>query len=173
MRDQQAGFIFIFTLCTILVISLLLVSSMQQLVLYSKAINRQELHHQLFYQLEDAMKYVLKNALKNTACELTTSDADNALNKLSHGMGCSFAFGGREYRYFYEYLGAFPCLVVSENEHTFETHHIRVTLMQQDAVSSVLQVRYLNKGIVSSCSKELHKVFIGISSWRYFADYRT
>ncbi|WP_298623208.1 type II secretion system protein [uncultured Legionella sp.] len=178
MKKECSGFVFLMTLCIILVISLLLFTVMHQVLLYGKAINRLEIHHQRFYQIEDTMKYLiqLKPDLIGENCIINAQSANKAITLLSRKEGCLLINNGVQYRYLIEKLGNFPCLVVHQNEQSKATHHTRITLLQNPdeihPMSSVLQIRHIKMTNSLSCLGEEREVSSGISSWRYLADYQ-
>lgn len=172
------GFIFLMTLCTILVVSLLLLTVMHHVLLYGKAINRQEIQHQRFYQLEDTMLHLaqLKTNMIEKKCIVNKKNGNKVIELLYQKEGCSLVNGDIQYQYIIEDLGEFPCLVVQQNEQTSATRHTRITVLQSademHPVTSVLQVRNIKKITPLPCQSEVLKVSSGISSWRYVADYQ-
>lgn len=176
MKNHCSGFIFLMTLCVILVISLLVLASMQQVLLYYKAINRQEVLHQNFYQLEHlAMQLVRSSSLHTSKdCYLQEDNANTVIKKLIN-KGCSIILSQKKYLYGIEDLGEFPCLVLEQGGQKYISHHFRVTVLQdeQDIASSVIQLRFIKLSSSSlSCSEEEIWVKEGVSSWRYLSDYK-
>jgi hypothetical protein len=178
MMKKFNGFIFLMTLCTILVVSLLLLTVMHHVLLYGKAINRQEIQHQRFYQLEDTMLHLAqqKTNMIEKQCIVDQKNGNKVIEILVKKEGCSLVNGDIQYQYIIEDLGEFPCLVVRQNEQTNATRHTRITLLQSadeiHPVTSVLQVRNIKKITPLPCQSEVLKVSSGISSWRYIADYQ-
>lgn len=176
MNKHDDGFVLLMTLSVISIITLLLMTSMQQVLLYHKAINRQEKEHQSFYQLEAvALQLSRKQDLLISTC-VRNKDAPNAvIDALVHNEGCLLTTGQIRYRYFIEDLGSFPCLVLQHGDMKQTSHHLRITLLQMTeeahAPLSVLQVRYIKSGPSSVCLGREHRVSEGISSWRYFPDF--
>lgn len=177
MKSHCSGFIFLMTFCVILVISLLALAGMQQVLLYYKAINRQEALHQNFYQLEHfAMQLVRSSSLHTRKdCYLQEDNANTVIKKLIN-KGCSIIFSQKKYIYGIEDLGEFPCLVLDKEGQKYISHHFRVTVLQeeQDKASSVIQLRFIKSGSSSLfCSEEEIWVKEGVSSWRYLSDYKS
>lgn len=167
MKEKNTGFVLLLTLCSIMVISMLLLTCMQQITLYRKAINRREMQHQRFYQLEEAMQYLMKRGVKNKACIMKGKSANWSLKILTQHQGCSLSLGAFQYRYLYESLDSYPCWVVSDSEQNFLAAFKRLTLLQEEG-GVVLQVSFISKGELSTCTEKLRILKSGISSWRYF-----
>lgn len=178
MNKGCKGFIFLMTLCTILVISLLLLTCMQHVLLYGKAINRQELQHQNFYQLEALVNQLAQTKFydMNKECIVHGKGANNVIGSLFNNKGCQLINGDSQYRYFIEDLGVFPCLIVVRDGQSYPTHHFRITVLhgadEHQPVTSIVQVRTIKESIAVRCEREEHRVAEGISSWRYFPDYQ-
>lgn len=167
MRKQRQGFIFLMTLMVMAVISLLVLTSMQHILLYYKVMNRQEELHQHFYQLDELILHLSQEP----KCLSPHHAVNQILNQLVHGEGCFLKRGTNEYRYLVEDLGTFPCLVVNQNGVHHATHHHRISLVSlEDAhPDSLLQVRLISVGPVSACEIKTRSIVLGVSSWRYFS----
>ncbi|KGP62393.1 hypothetical protein EP47_13250 [Legionella norrlandica] len=174
MKKQCSGFIFCMTLCIILVISLLVIIGMQQALAYYKVMNRQEKSHYNFYQLEhSAMNFVHFASLKKKNCTLQDVGANEAIKRVINGECC--AKNTDEYRYCYliEDLGEFSCLLVAKQGQKYNSHHFRVTLLQngQDNSFGIIQLRFIKLGSnLPVCSEEEIMIKEGVISWRYLSD---
>ncbi len=170
MKRQQQGFIFLIVLLITAVISLLVVSSMQHLLLYFKATNHQEALHQRFYQLEAvALHLAQKHSTLASGCLRHQDYANRVLKELLQHQGCSFKDGELDYQYLLEDLGSFPCLVVYEQGRKRASHHYRISVVSQEkgAPVSFLQIRFISSGALASCVGNEHLIRLGRSSWRY------
>ncbi|KTD31702.1 hypothetical protein Lmor_2578 [Legionella moravica] len=176
MRGRYDGFIFLMTLCTLLVISLLILTNMQHVLLYSKALNRQEYQHQNFYQMEDILMWLTEIQTQHIDkdCFISEKGANKVIGQLVRDDGCLVDGDTLRYRYLIEDLGDFPCMVVEKKGKLLSTHHFRITLLQRsdehNPASSVLQIRDIKAIASASCQGEAHRVSAGISSWRYIPD---
>lgn len=170
MKKQQ-GFIFLMTLIVVAVISLLVLTSMQHILLYHKAINKQEELHQNFYQLEAIALQLSRHAMFGADCVGHKDAANQVMQKLLRREGCSLREGVSDYQYFIEDLGAFPCLVVQKNGLRRASYHRRVSVVRMDEgyPVSLLQVRFITAGAVMKCEAKARVIRSGMSSWRYFA----
>lgn len=170
---KESGFIFTVTLLMITVMSLLLLASMQHILLYHKAINRQEESHKNFYNLENvarqlSQKYV---ALFAPNCVIKEDSQNQILHKLLHHQGCSLSNEGLQYEYLIEDLGDFPCLIARSKNRMYATHHQRLSIVQFDKGRplSFLQIRLIAAGKLANCFVKEHVIPIGISSWSYLS----
>ena len=174
MKKRCDGFIFFMTLCTILVISVLLITCMQHVLLYHKAINMQEKTHQSFFQLEYLATRLVTSSrvLNDKNCIHYGDSANQVLHQLMlNNKGCLWSIGKTKYRYIIEDLGDFPCLKL-KNQRKLASHHVRISivLLTDDGnTASALQVRIIKSAGPADCIGKEHQVKSGISSWRYFS----
>ncbi len=169
IRKNQ-GFILLVTLLIIGVISLLVLTSMQHVLLYYKATNKQEVLHQSFYQLEDvALRLLYQHTSLNSNCVVRSDAANQVIHHFLEDKGCSLKSGLTQYKYYIEDLGEFPCLVVRHKGRKSASHHQRVTVVpfEEGVPVSLLQIRFISAGRVIPCLLEEHAISLGVSSWRY------
>lgn len=173
MNIKSAGYIFLTTLLTVMVISLLVLTCLQHVLMYHKSVNKIEVQHQNFYQLERIAIQLAraKPSDLNENCLHSDDDANHVIHQLTHSEGCSLAVGLLKYRYFIEELGDYSCLIAQSNHTNYSTHHRRVSLMflGDESQNSLLQIRYIMPIRAQACLGTEHHVSLGISSWRYFA----
>ena len=168
---QHAGFIFLMTLCTVAIISLLVLTCMQHILLYYKAINAIAHQHQQFNQLEAVARDLAFAQYSNLDpdCIEYRDAANQVIERLKKHQGCS---KGTQYRYLIEELGDFPCLVIQSQERKYSTHHRRVSVLllaDDNSPESFIQIRHISAMNALSCAGTETEVTEGISSWRYFA----
>lgn len=172
-RPRDTGFILLMTLLILAVISLLVLNSMHHVLLYYKAINKQEVFHDRFYQLEHiALQLVQQNKSLNPDCILHSDSANQVVQDLQNRKGCILVNGFSQYQYILEELGEFPCLVVHLRGKKLATRHQRVTVvsMGNNIPISVIQMRVIHSARAIPClRKKEHSVPLGISSWRYIS----
>jgi hypothetical protein len=170
MSKRCDGFILFMTLCIVLVISLLLLTCMQHVLLYYKALNKQEIRHQNFYQLENLALQLVSTKHLAKQC-LEQRDAPNqVIHDLMNNEGCLLDIEQHKYRYFIEDLGDFACLLVHEKQRKTATHHFRITIVllaDEENAASALQIRFIKPSEVVGCLGKEHFVRAGLSSWRY------
>lgn len=173
MIKRCEGFIFFMTLCTILVISVLLITLMQQVLLYHKALNKQEQLHQNFYQLEGLASQLASDFSEKNHCVEHRDSVNQIIKELLHNKGCLLAVGQARYRYIIEDLGDFSCLVLYQNQNKRATRHLRISILllaDKQNPASVLQLRFIKPSVAKVCLEKEHPVTPGISSWRYLTD---
>lgn len=168
--SKCVGFIFLMTLSLLTVISLLLLSCMQHTALYQRAVGTQEMQHQRFYQLEHGVRQLTQSVYK-PPCLIKKEEVNQVLEQLvEHQKSCSFRVGHDHYHYRIEDLGSYPCLLA----HQQGTHHFRLSLALiagDNNRISILQVRVIRRAHTAICAKDARQVHLGISSWRYLANY--
>lgn len=172
MTHKVSGFIFMLTLSVIAIISLLLLSAMQQLMLYQRSASTRNLTHQGLYQLEDVAGQLINLSRIDKACVKAQDKANGIMQVLLHHKGCLFVSGQSHYRYLFEDLGDFPCLVEAQDGVLRSTHHLRLSLLlvsDDDMPPKVLQIRVIQKGVRATCLNTPHEVHLGLSSWRYIS----
>ncbi|CEG57562.1 hypothetical protein [Legionella fallonii] len=174
MKNRNKGFILLMTLCAVLVISALLITCLHHILIYRKALNKQESQHQNFYQLEDIAKRLaqIPSVTTNRSCVATQDVANETVQWLIKGRGCLLTVSQTQYRYIIEDLGDFPCLILHNKQQKRATHHIRVSVLllaNEEHQSSLLQLRFIKPALTENCMGEEHVVNEGISSWRYLA----
>lgn len=169
--NKDKGFIFVITVLMITVISLLVLASMQQILLYYKVINRQEASHRYFYNLEDVTRQLIqkKRVFFDPSCIRSEVSPNQAIPKLLHHQGCFFTDEALRYEYFIEDLGDYPCLVTHTKGKVYATHHQRVSILQfnKGEPTSFLQVRWVAVGGVANCLTQERAIPTGVISWRY------
>jgi len=171
MRHRCNGFIFMVTLCFISVISLLLLTYMQHVMIYQRASTKQEMHHQRFYQMEHLARGLSKASF-NSPCRWQQDVTNGAIEQLKMHGGCLLKLGQDHYRYIIEDLGIYPCLVVEHQGIIQSTHHSRVSLLleaNEEHAASALQIRMIHPAGELSCAQEPRMVTEGVSSWRFLS----
>ncbi|MCW8385990.1 type II secretion system protein [Fluoribacter dumoffii] len=166
---KNKGFILLITLLVIGVIGLLILTSMQHILLYYKAINKQEESHRNFYHMESVALQLLHQHSFNPGCVVRTDAANAVIYDLLIQKGCSLTSDRIHYRYFIEDLGIFPCLTARFKGRKSATHHQRITIapVEDGAYGPVLQIRFIQKGRIIPCLAKEHLISLGVSSWRY------
>jgi hypothetical protein len=167
MKTQ--GFVFIMTLCFTAVLSMLVLSSMHQVLLYQQAANRQEQVHRRFYQLEYTARALIKAPPKAwSKCRISQNKANKVMQQVRANQGCTLAVGETTYKYLVEDLGPYPCLVTKDAQ---ATRHFRLTLLAhfgEESGDSLLQIRIIEPvDEPIFCDRTPKTIATGISSWRY------
>ena len=168
--NKSRGFIFLMTLIIISVISLLLISCMQQILLYHKTLNKQEQRHQSFYELEHLAMQLASTKSLNKSCMEYGDSPNRIIKELSNNEGCEINAGKYKYKYIIEDLGDFPCLIVQKGKISHATQHLRISIISsgdEEHAASLLQIRVIKPIGALECVGKKHLVSLGISSWRY------
>lgn len=166
---QEKGFILIFTVCIITLVSLLVLSSMNNLLLYQRAASKREMMHQDFYQLERIAWRLIE--LSPRHFESCTYQGEHArMRQLLEQKGCSLKIKGRIYRYLVEDLGLYPCLMIVKEQALHASRHFRFSVLAsptQGHNAALIQLRVIRLAPAQVCSESISYVNQGISSWRY------
>ncbi|RUR04271.1 type II secretion system protein [Legionella sp. km772] len=170
MRKEK-GFILIFTLCIMTLVSLLALSSINNLRLYQRALTNREIEQENFYQLERIVRQLIttpKTQLK--ACTRKEKQQNTSREYWLGQGGCQVRIKKRNYRYFIEDLGFYPCLMVVHKQMLYASHHYLFTVIAaptSELRSSLIQLRVIRIASPQRCSEPISYVHPGISSWRY------
>ncbi len=170
---KQNGFILVFTLCLIVLISLLVLSSMNNLMLYQHAMTQHEIDHQNVYQLERITHQLIKlpkHQLKS--CMYLQDLANHTIKELIKKEGCQLTTQKVPYRYLVEDLGIYPCLITVKDNLVYSTHHFRFTVLKSETEESnsiLMQLRVIQSTKLKTCNASIHYIKVGISSWRYLS----
>jgi hypothetical protein len=171
MKPKQSGMILLSTLSMIIIITLLVLSRMQQTLLYAKALGQQNDGYQLFYQMELMAQRLIRDhtLLDKGDCIVQEDEANSILVRLEK-KGCSIKEGLIQYQFLIEDLGIFDCLVIKQKGEDMASQHRRFSLMRvsQSGDKMYLQLRVITPiSSIGTCNKELHVIKPGISGWRF------
>lgn len=150
-------------------ITLLVLTGMQYVLLFQRAVARQENQHQEFYQLEHLARQLAVSKTEKS-CVLHQDNPNQVWAQLRAKHGCSLAIKDSHYQYLIEDLGVYPCLVVDYKKQKYTTRHLRVSLLvlrDDELASSLLQIRVVKPAGTISCTTIPRQITKGISSWRY------
>lgn len=168
---KEKGFILIFTLCITALISLLVLSSMKNLMLYQRATTKREMEHRDFYQLEGiARQLIHASKTRLEPCSYHQDQANHSIMQLIEKQGCQLTIQKRIYWYLVEDLGIYPCLMIVSAKSLYSSHHFRFTVLTPatpEHKASLVQLRVLKLAKLQQCSESISYVNPGISSWRY------
>lgn len=171
MSVKYQGFILVMTLLMLFVISMLVMTCLQEVWLYHQAMNSRAEQHQSFYHMERIAMELAKSDLLDIKgnCVIDGDQANHIWQTLKEHHGCSINVEQSQFKYLVEDLGDYPCLVALVNHQEFMTHHHRVSVFSEsgEKSTSLLQVRVINPASTKVCSQEPLSVKLGVSSWRY------
>ncbi|MBA2649708.1 MAG: type II secretion system protein [Legionella sp.] len=158
------------TLILISIISVLISSNLQHILLYYKAIHTMELQHAQVFQMEVLASQLVRNSNVSSHCILQWDDANQAIQSLMNNKGCILVVGSRRFQYLLEDLGDFACLIVKSDNAKLSTNHRRLTLMlaSEDKSKSnpIIQIRDIRAIAYQKCMVKESPISLGISSWR-------
>lgn len=167
MKKYQ-GMILINTLLMISVLALIVLSQMQLIFLQLKAMNELISRHEDFRELEVATKQ-LKTHTTNGTGFIPVSNSDEIIARLKNRKGSAFTLHNRQYQFFIEDLGEFPCMEIMINSRLYTARHQRLTVALLNDSPLILQERVAVAGEYIACeNKKPVRIKPGLLSWRYF-----
>ena len=171
---QEKGFIFVFTLCITSLIGLLVLSCLQQLMLYQRATVKREAHHQDFYQLERLTRQIIHIPKESLiSCMRKQDMANESILNLLNKQACQIKLGKKNYWYLIEDLGIFSCLMIAKDEALKSSHHFRYTVLAPATTEHsafLIQIRVIEEATTLACYTSVNYVKAVISSWRYLGN---
>lgn len=166
-NKQQIGIVLLTTMIMMSLLSVLMLSLMQSVLLYAKVSNQIVLTHKLFYQLEAAAQALISSSAPPD-CILTGEDPNHIIDLLLHQKGCYFVHNEQSYSYLIDDLGLYPCLRMLYKSHTYSSHHWLITIVSLP-LSRVLQLRIAKPAKMITCDLKEHYINNEVLSWRYLS----
>lgn len=165
---RNDGFVLFTTILMLAMLTLLVLSLMQAMLLFVKASHELIMRHQTLYQLETAAKVIRLSHLANqeVPCTVEEKPLHNIIERLSQ-RGCEKVIRSHVYLYLIEDLGVFSCLHIVRKHHAFSSHHWRLTVIPKNQPSEVLQLRITNRANPQACDGNVVEIRQGIVSWRH------
>jgi type II secretory pathway pseudopilin PulG len=164
MRLPARGFILLTTLLLMVIMSVLVLTAMQQILLFAKALQHQKTQEMQFYELESLAYRLISDKGIDAHCIKPEMDANAILAQVAK-RGCVIQEGRLQYRYLIEDLGDYACLMVKFKDQMHPSHHTRITVMQN---SRYIQIRMIKKGESTNlCEEEWGLLKEGVSCWRH------
>jgi hypothetical protein len=166
----QNGVVLVTTIMMLGLITILILSQLQQIFLYHKAIRQIDEHQQKLYRLEAIANQLVRDIKVNIneACVVPEQDPDEVVDKLKNTGGCLLSDANESYEYLIEELGIFPCLQVDFNNHRYSTWHRRLTIRLRGQRLGFLQLRIAQQVSKQFCVEEQIRIIKqGIISWRF------
>ena len=166
------GFVLFTTILMLAMLTLLVLSLMQAVLLYVKAGNQLTKRHQAFYQLETAAHLLRFSHLahQDAQCIVAEKLADQVIERLKHQHGCEKVIENQAYLYLIEDLGIEPCLQVIAHDVPFSTRHWRLTLGAEGENHDYLQIRVAELTGHRPClNQQVLQIRPGLVSWRFWS----
>ena len=152
MITKNHGFVLIMTIVFLGLMSVLIISLMHSVLLYSKINNQLMYQQKSFYSLEHALSVIL---------------ADKEHFKDVRAPDVSLYIKKTRYHYTVKDEGVYPCLQMSVGQERFATHHWEVSIYQHNVPLETLVVRVATTEPLVVCpSKKIRVISDGVLSWR-------
>lgn len=149
------------------IITMLVLSLMQSVLLYVKVSNQVGANHEALYQLE-AAAYHLITANYSSDCIFTGENPNQIVEFLLHNRGCSLIWQHHQYYYLVDDLGLYPCLRAISDKEIQSSHHWLITVFSPTPQPAVLQLRVAKPVRAIQCElSESRQINMGVISWRY------
>lgn len=166
---RQTGLVLLTTIIMISILTLLVLSLMQSMLLYLKAHNQVLIKHEVLYQLEAAAYQIAKETYSSD-CVLTNENPNRMLELLLSKRGCVFMEENRQYLYLIDDLGLFPCLQIKSGNEIQSSHHWLITVISSTSQHTALQLRVVKLTQAIACkAAEIRWIKKGVVSWRYLS----
>jgi len=167
LRQQQIGIVILTTIIMLSILTLLVLSLMQTVLLYIKVSNQVLIRHERFYKLEAAAHQLL---LKNhqADCVIHYENPNKIMGLSVDGQGCLFVQEKQQYQYLVDDLGLFPCLKMAYGKERQSSHHWVITILSPLPEQAMLQLRIAKPAKAVACGfSDERWINSGIISWRY------
>lgn len=166
---KTKGFVLFTTMLMLSMLTLLILSLMQELLLFVKAGNKLAKRHQSFYQLEAAAHELRVSHFANQENQCTVEEraSHDVIVRIKQGDGCEKIMRQRVYLYLIEDLGDFPCLQILSKHLVWSSHHWRLTVVSKTQSHEMLQLRFAQKVALKKCTAKTVDIVEGVVNWRH------
>ena len=170
-HKTSKGFVLFIVLLFISILSLLIVSQLELLLLQQRS------HHQFFegQQHRCNMELIAQKIIRApseqwpVACCIQGFENPNQIvNQLKNNPICSFREKDSDYHYVIEDLGIEACQRVLQHQQAFNAHHWRISVTPTDKNTPFLQIRFITLAIQKQpcLTQNMMTVTAGVLSWR-------
>lgn len=168
---QQDGLILFITLIILGMMSLLLVSQMQQIILQQQGLNQLTEQQRLLQNLEKQVHRLLhSNQLWSQPCIIKATSPLAGVVPLQQGRGCRISQDDVTYRYVIADMGEIDCLPVRVDGVNYSSRHGWIIITQDKDSQGCLQVHFAQRAKVWNCPQKFPRLIReGIQSWQYVA----
>lgn len=144
-------------------ISLLIATLLQQVLLYAQTVNQMIERQQNFYQLEDFANRLIQAPFEMD-CIVNYMDPNQIIKLILEGQGCMHKDNKKSYLYILDDLGLFPCLQILHQGNAYASQQWLLTVATS---ADLIQVRIAKAVPTRACGGPVHLIKQGILSWRY------
>lgn len=171
--NNPQGIILIPTMSILVIMTILVITLMKSVFIYSKINTQLVRRNQAFYDFEVAANWLALNFLKTAppACIFSETDPNLIVHLLHLDAGCKLNLNHQAYQYLVDDLGTYPCLKVLIDNRLLATHHWFITIKTTVSPEDILQIRIAKPSMVVHCESLISKrINAGITSWRYLSN---
>lgn len=159
--NHSKGMILLTTIVMISILTMIVASLLQSVMLYIRSANQAIRYQKVFHQLEAMTKNI---DLSHSNCTVYNKNPNQLIAMLRMHQGCLVTDNQLSYEYLIEDLGNYPCLPIVIDKQHYSSRQWYVTVSTPELM---LQWRLAQVGSLSDCkgitSKPIHA---GVMSWR-------
>lgn len=167
---KQEGVVLFITITILFILTLLVLSLMQAILVYVKASNQLVQRHRVFYQLEAVANQLDAFSTDDRHCMVSEKDPNEVIELLQRQHGCTKVVGQQSYRYLIEDLGVYSCLHIESDTQLQSSHHWLLSIATREAIFEVVQLRIAREVDLAPCDGHSHIINEGVVSWRHLLD---
>ncbi|MFY7697408.1 MAG: hypothetical protein ACOVQX_01080 [Legionella sp.] len=161
------GAVLLTTIVMVSSLALLLLSLLQSVWLYHKAIIRMLDNHRLSYQLELAAHHLILHKDQLLPCQISKQTPNQIVQSLLSGQGCRYQFDNQHYRYLVVDMPIKVCYWLLLDRKLVSVSHKLMTVI--DSRHHLLQLRWVSPANSELCKKPIRVLDNMIVSWRYLS----
>ncbi len=164
MNRSQRGVVLFSTLLMIAVISLLVLSLMQAVLLYMKTCNQLIHQHDVLHEMESVIQRL---DLARSDCVVHQKTPNELIDQMVAHQGCTHTEKDRVYTYIIGDLGPYPCLPIETPNGLQGSRHWLITIATASLPNTLLQVRLSMPEKTQACLRSApHPIHAGVLSFR-------
>lgn len=164
MNRLQKGVVLLSTMLMLVVMTLLVLSMMQSVLLYMKASNQLFHQHTVFYDMEDVINRL---DVASSNCVVNNQNPNQLIDLLVANQGCTHEENRRKYTYIIGDLSLYPCFQIKTASGMRGSRHWLITIASTGLPHVVLQVRIAEPTETEPCLLTVvHPIHAGVLSWR-------
>lgn len=164
---RQKGVVLFTVIVMQAVLTLLVLSLLQALLLTIKASNQLATRHHRFYQLEATARQLQSTNFMsiNPECFVYDQSPNEMVKRLQHSDGCETSTA----IYLIDSLGEYPCLQMGSHGNRWSTRHWLVSVATKTSPFELIQLRMAQKIPLGNCDGAITLIDHALLSWRHLS----
>lgn len=173
MKQCQSGLILLMTLLLLGVVSALIVTQLEMVLLHQKATKQVIERQQLRQNLEQLAQQILisSSSQRQSNCTIAAYQNPNqVIAQLKMKRACILTKDKSNYIYLIEDLGVEPCLQTMVHDVRYSAKHRRLTIASDGEASDYLQIVVAELTDFRPCAmqQKIRRIMPGFVSWRFW-----